>query len=51
MKDKITVVISIRNRDTQRIENQVQSIRSTGAEPSFHIIDYGSDAAYAHLYA
>ena len=51
MKDKITVVISIRNRDTQRIENQVQSIRSTGSEPSFHIIDYGSDAAYAHLYA
>ena len=50
MKDKISVIISIRNRDTHRIENQIQSIRSTGAYPNFHIIDYGSDAAYAHLY-
>ena len=51
MKDKISVIISIRNRDTQRIENQIESIRSNGAYPNIHIIDYGSDTTYAHLYA
>lgn len=50
MRDKISVIISIRNRDSQRIENQVQSIRSIGADPSFHIIDYGSHKEYARLY-
>ncbi len=50
MKDKITVIITIRNREAKRIENQVESIRMNGADPSFHIVDYGSDAEFAASY-
>ena len=50
MKDKITVIITIRNRDAERIENQVESIRRNGADPSFHVVDYGSDAEYSASY-
>lgn len=50
MKNKITVIISIRNRDASRIENQVNSIRQNGADPSFHIVDYGSDEEYVKQY-
>ena len=50
MQDKITVVITIRNRDTLRIEKQIASIRSAGADPAFHIVDYGSDEFYAKQY-
>lgn len=51
MQDKITVIITIRNRDMYRIENQVASIRKTGANPLFHIVDYGSNETYAKEYA
>lgn len=50
MKDKITVIIIIRNRDSWRIENQVKSIRNNGANPSFLIIDYGSNDLYSNTY-
>ncbi len=50
MKDKITVIITIRNRDAERIENQVESVRRNGAAPSFHVVDYGSDAEYSASY-
>lgn len=50
MKDKITVIITIRNRDSWRIEDQVNSIRATGANPSFHVVDYGSDEPFAIAY-
>lgn len=51
MKDKITVIITIRNRDTLRMEKQIASIRSAGATPAFHIVDYGSDEFYAKQYS
>lgn len=50
MQNKITVIITIRNRDTLRIEKQIASIRSAGADPAFHIVDYGSDEFYAKQY-
>ena len=50
MHNKITVIITIRNRDTLRIEKQIASIRSAGADPAFHIVDYGSDEFYAKQY-
>ncbi len=50
MKDKITVIITIRNREAWRIEHQVKSIRENGASPHFHIVDYGSDSTYATEY-
>lgn len=50
MKDKITVIITIRNRDPWRIEKQVKSIRDTGANPSFHVVDYGSTSEYRDQY-
>ncbi len=50
MKDKITVIITIRNREAHRIRDQVNSIREHGADPSFHIIDYGSDKTYSSDY-
>ena len=51
MHDKITVIITIRNRDTLRIEKQINSIRSAGATPVFHIVDYGSDEFYTKQYS
>ena len=51
MHDKITVIITIRNRDTLRIEKQINSIRSAGATPVFHIVDYGSDEFYKAVYS
>lgn len=50
MKDKITVIITIRNRDCSRIINQIKSIRDAGADPSFHIVDYGSNEDFAKQY-
>ena len=50
MQNKITVIITIRNRDTLRIEKQIASIRSAGADPAFHIVDYGSQESYAKQY-
>ena len=50
MKDKITVIITIRNREASRIESCVNSIRKGGANPTFHIVDYGSDENYAAQY-
>lgn len=51
MHNKITVIITVRNRDTVRIENQVASIRKNGANPLFHIVDYGSDEVFAKQYS
>ena len=50
MKDKITVIITIRNREASRIENQVNSIRKYGANPTIHVVDYGSDEKYKKQY-
>lgn len=50
MKDKVTVIISIRNRDAVRIKNQVNSIRGNGEDPSFHVVDYGSEPEYMASY-
>lgn len=50
MKDKITVIITIRNREAWRINKQVNSIRNAGAFPSFHVVDYGSDEEFAKQY-
>ncbi len=50
MLDKITVIITIRNREAWRISGQVKSIRENGASPHFHIIDYGSDESFANEY-
>lgn len=50
MQNKITVIITIRNRDTLRIEKQIASIRSAGADPAFYIVDYGSQESYAKQY-
>lgn len=50
MQNKITVIITIRNREPWRIEDLVQSVRSHGAAPIFHILDYGSSAEYAAEY-
>ncbi len=50
MKDKITVIIPIRSRESWRIEKQVQSIRKSGANPHFHVVDYGSSDTYAKDY-
>lgn len=50
MRNKITVIITIRNREAARIKNQVESIRATGADPSFHIVDYGSSNKFANEY-
>lgn len=50
MKDKITVIITIRNREASRIENQVNSIRKHGANPTIHVVDYGSDEKYRKQY-
>ena len=50
MKNKVTIIITIRNRDVSRIENQVNSIRKYGANPTIHIIDYGSDEVFKNQY-
>ena len=50
MNKLITVITAIRNREAWRIRTMVESIRSTGANPSFHIIDYGSSKEYADEY-
>ena len=50
MKNKITVIASIRNREPWRIRTMVESIRQTGASPSIHIVDYGSTSEYAVEY-
>ncbi|MCR4939975.1 MAG: glycosyltransferase family 2 protein [Treponemataceae bacterium] len=50
MKDKVTVIITIRNREAIRIERQVESIRKYGADPTIHVVDYGSDHDYATAY-
>lgn len=47
MKNDITVIITVRDRDTQRLENQLKSIRENGANPNFIIVDYGSEPKYA----
>lgn len=50
MNKKITVIITIRNREPWRIQDQIISIRTTGANPAFHIVDYGSDLKYSIKY-
>lgn len=50
MKNQITVIITIRNREASRIENQVNSIRKYGANPTIHVVDYGSDEKYRKQY-
>lgn len=50
MKDIITVIITVRNREVSRIENQVNSIRKYGANPTIHVVDYGSDEKYKKQY-
>lgn len=50
MTNQITVVTAIRNRESWRIRTMVDSIRATGADPSFHIVDYGSSEEYASEY-
>ena len=50
MKSQITVITAIRNREPWRIQTMVESIRQTGANPCFHIIDYGSSVDYTDKY-
>ena len=50
MQNQITVIITIRNRESSRIENQVNSIRKYGANPTIHVVDYGSDENYKNQY-
>lgn len=50
MHNQITVVTAIRDRESWRIRTMVESIRKTGANPSFHIVDYGSSKEYAAEY-
>lgn len=50
MQEKVTVITAIRNRDAWRIRTMVESIRSTGADPLFHIVDYGSSNQYKYEY-
>lgn len=47
MNKKISLIISIRNRDYKRIETVVDSIRKNNANPSIILVDYGSKAQMA----
>lgn len=50
MRNAVTMVVTIRNREASRIEEVVSSIRKHGADPTILIIDYGSTAAYSDQY-
>ncbi len=51
MKDLVTVVVPVRNREAWKIETLVESFRNGGDDPSFLIVDTGSDADFAADYA
>lgn len=50
MKDLVTLIIPIRDRDAWRIEKLVTSLRSHGADPRVIVVDYGSSSQYAKEY-
>jgi hypothetical protein len=51
MKEKVTVIAVIRNRDPERIVNLATSIREHGADPSFLLVDYGSSEPLSQSYS
>jgi len=51
MKNDIDLVITVRDRDTTRLEKQIQSIRQHGADPNISLVDYGSSVEYANKFA
>jgi hypothetical protein len=50
MKDVVTFVIIVRDREACRVQDVVDSVRENGADPSFIVIDYGSTKVFASQY-
>ena len=50
MKELVTFAIIIRDRESSRVRNVVDSVRANGADPSFIVIDYGSNDDFASQY-
>jgi len=50
MRELVSFVIIVRDREAARVRSLVDSVRASGGDPSFIVVDYGSSEAFAAEY-